>query len=119
MGKLFFFLSRFLYPGIVTLLVASVSFPLGLGQFIAGDLTTHEQVTALFINFTWTKPNHTVEEMNILQHWSTPHTDVFIGLFGFIAFTVVINQDCDSFIKSIGKMLILFDFPSKLFFPII
>jgi hypothetical protein len=40
-----FWCSRFLYPGIVSLMVASVSFPLGLGQFMAGDLNSHDQVS--------------------------------------------------------------------------
>lgn len=37
------FCSRFLYPGIVALTVASFTYPLGTGQFIAGELSTHEQ----------------------------------------------------------------------------
>lgn len=36
--------SRFLYPGIVALLASTVSFPLGLGQYMAGALNTHDQV---------------------------------------------------------------------------
>lgn len=80
--------SRFLYPGIVSLLVSSVSFPLGLGQFMAGDLNTHDQVHGLFTNFSWTKENLGVEEMNIVKHWSTQYTDVFGGLLSFVLFTV-------------------------------
>lgn len=81
-----------MYPGIVSLLVSSVSFPLGLGQFMAGDLNTHDQVYGLFTNFTWTKQELGVEEMNIVKHWSTVYTDVFIGLIGFVAFTVNTND---------------------------
>ncbi|XP_017798784.1 PREDICTED: chloride channel protein 2 isoform X1 [Habropoda laboriosa] len=83
--------NRFLYPGIVSLMVSSVSFPLGLGQFMAGDLNTHDQVYGLFTNFTWTKQELGVEEMNIVKHWSTTYTDVFIGLFGFVAFTFIFS----------------------------
>ncbi|XP_046593725.1 chloride channel protein 2 isoform X2 [Neodiprion lecontei] len=83
--------NRFLYPGIVTLLVATISFPLGLGQFMAGDLTTHEQVLGLFVNFTWSKPELTVLEMNVLQHWSSAYTDVFVGLFSYVAFTFIFS----------------------------
>ncbi|CAK9798858.1 Chloride channel protein 2 [Anthophora plagiata] len=83
--------NRFLYPGIVSLMVSSVSFPLGLGQFMAGDLNTHDQVYGLFTNFTWTKEELGVEEMNIVKHWSTNYTDVFIGLFGFVAFTFIFS----------------------------
>jgi len=72
----------------VSLLVSSVSFPLGLGQFMAGDLNTHDQVIGLFTNFTWTKKNLSAEEMNIVKHWSTVYTDVFSGLLSFVLVTV-------------------------------
>ncbi|XP_039291627.1 chloride channel protein 2 isoform X2 [Nilaparvata lugens] len=83
--------NRFLYPGIVILLSSSVSFPLGLGQYMAGDLNTHDQVAGLFSNFTWTKGYLTVEEAEILRHWTTNHTDVFVSLAGFILFTYVFS----------------------------
>jgi chloride channel 2 len=35
-GVLFF--SRFIYPGLVTLVISSLTFPLGLGQFFAGEV---------------------------------------------------------------------------------
>ncbi|XP_051166762.1 chloride channel protein 2 isoform X1 [Leptopilina boulardi] len=83
--------NRFLYPGIVSLMVSSASFPLGLGQFMAGDLNTHDQVHGLFTNFTWTKENLNVEEVNIVKHWVTQHSDVFIGLLSFTLFTFVFS----------------------------
>ncbi|XP_011065740.1 PREDICTED: chloride channel protein 2 isoform X4 [Acromyrmex echinatior] len=83
--------NRFLYPGIVSLIVSSVSFPVGLGQFMAGDLNTHDQVFGLFTNFTWTKENLSVEEMNIVKHWSTSYTDVFSGLLSFVLFTFIFS----------------------------
>nr|XP_022908827.1 chloride channel protein 2 [Onthophagus taurus] len=83
--------NRFLYPGLVALLISTVSFPLGLGQFIAGDLTTHEQVLNLFSNFTWTNSNLTVEQQAVLNHWITPYTGVFINLAGFVLFTFIFS----------------------------
>ncbi|XP_024874797.1 chloride channel protein 2 isoform X1 [Temnothorax curvispinosus] len=83
--------NRFLYPGIVSLLVSSVSFPLGLGQFMAGDLNTHDQVHGLFTNFTWTKENLSVEEMSVVKHWSTTYTDVFSGLLSFVLVTFIFS----------------------------
>ncbi|KAK6641646.1 hypothetical protein RUM44_013361 [Polyplax serrata] len=83
--------NRFLYPGIVSLLVASTCFPFGLGRYMAGDLSTHEQVSSLFTNFTWTKRDFTVEEIEILRHWSTEHTNVFVSLAGFTLFTFVFS----------------------------
>lgn len=83
--------NRFLYPGIVSLLVASVCFPLGPGRYMAGDLTTHDQVAQLFTNFTWTKDDFTVEEAEILRHWSTDHSNVFVSLAGFTLFTFIFS----------------------------
>lgn len=80
--------SRFLYPGILALIVSSVSFPLGLGQFCAGHIGTHQQVMELFSNFTWTKDDLSVEELTVVNNWSTPYTNVFFSLVGYLAFTV-------------------------------
>ncbi|XP_014239221.2 chloride channel protein 2 isoform X2 [Cimex lectularius] len=83
--------NRFLYPGIVVLLSSSVSFPLGLGRYMAADLNTHDQVVGLFSNFTWSKEDFTVEEAEVLMHWKTDHTDTFVSLAGFILFTFVFS----------------------------
>ncbi|XP_023247011.1 chloride channel protein 2 [Copidosoma floridanum] len=83
--------NRFLYPGIVSLVVSSFSFPLSLGQYMAGVLNTHDQVHGLFTNFTWTKLDLNVEERNIIKYWSTEQTDVFVGLLGFTAFTFIFS----------------------------
>jgi chloride channel 2 len=58
------------------------------GQFIAGELSTHEQVTQLFTNFTWTKDDLTVEQSAIVANWKTPYTYVFVNLVIYILFTV-------------------------------
>lgn len=83
--------NRFLYPGILALMVSSISFPLGFGQFIAGELSTHEQVLQLFSNFTWTNTDLTVEQAAVVKYWTTPYTDVFINLTLYILFTVSIS----------------------------
>ncbi|CAA9994037.1 unnamed protein product [Nesidiocoris tenuis] len=83
--------NRFLYPGIVILITSSVSFPLGIGRYMAGDINTHDQVSGLFSNFTWTKNNFTVEEIEVLQHWTTNHSSVFVSLGGFMAFTYIFS----------------------------
>ncbi|KAG8225087.1 hypothetical protein J437_LFUL000066 [Ladona fulva] len=87
----FSIIGRFLYPGIVSLVVASVTFPPGLGRFMAADLNTHDQVVGLFTNFTWTKEDLTVEEADIVNHWTTPYTDVFVSLAAFLAFTFIFS----------------------------
>ncbi|KAI4454529.1 chloride channel protein 2 [Holotrichia oblita] len=88
--------NRFLYPGIVAWIVASISFPLGTGQFIAGDLTTHQQVVSLFSNFTWTKDNLTVEEQDLVNHWITPYSGVWVSLTGFVLFTFFFSIICST-----------------------
>ncbi|CAH0549331.1 unnamed protein product [Brassicogethes aeneus] len=88
--------NRFLYPGIVALIVSTISFPLGTGQFIAGDLTTHEQVVSLFSNFTWTNSNLTVEEQEIINHWTTPYAGVYVNLVCYVVFTFIFSIICST-----------------------
>lgn len=88
---------RFLYPGMVALSVATVSFPLGPGAYLAADLTTHDQVTTLFSNFTWSRNDLTVEQLAVVRHWIPPGVPsalaaaangaVFVNLAAFAAFT--------------------------------
>ncbi|XP_051864173.1 chloride channel protein 2 isoform X3 [Drosophila albomicans] len=79
--------NRFLYPGFLALLVSSISFPLGTGQFLAGELSTHEQVTQLFSNFTWSRDDLTVEQAAVVTHWMTNYTSVFGNLVCYLVFT--------------------------------
>ncbi|XP_055541757.1 chloride channel protein 2 isoform X3 [Wyeomyia smithii] len=79
--------NRFLYPGILALIVATLSFPLGFGQYIAGELSTHEQVLQLFSNFTWSNHDLTVEQAAIVSNWRTAYTDVFANLFIYLLYT--------------------------------
>uniref|UniRef100_A0A8D8PYH0 Chloride channel protein 2 n=1 Tax=Cacopsylla melanoneura TaxID=428564 RepID=A0A8D8PYH0_9HEMI len=83
--------NRFLYPGIVVLVATSVSFPLGLGKYMAGDLNNHDLLSSLFSNFTWTKGSYTVEEQEVLKHWTTSKTDVFTSLTCFMLYTYVFS----------------------------
>ncbi|KAK1894789.1 Chloride channel protein 1 [Dissostichus eleginoides] len=46
---------RLIYPGAVTLIIATLTFPPGFGQFMAGELMPRECINSLFDNFTWTK----------------------------------------------------------------
>uniref|UniRef100_A0A8D1VE00 Chloride channel protein n=1 Tax=Sus scrofa TaxID=9823 RepID=A0A8D1VE00_PIG len=57
LGKDYFclFFSRLLYPGIVTFVIASFTFPPGIGQFMAGELMPREAISTLFDNHTWVK----------------------------------------------------------------
>uniref|UniRef100_A0AAY4AFM5 Chloride channel protein n=1 Tax=Denticeps clupeoides TaxID=299321 RepID=A0AAY4AFM5_9TELE len=77
---------RLVYPALVTLLVSTLTFPPGFGQFMAGQLTQHESLVALFDNRTWYKQGVS-EDFDYLsqpQAWNHPHVSVFITLLLFI-----------------------------------
>ncbi|XP_036418667.1 chloride channel protein 2-like isoform X2 [Colossoma macropomum] len=71
--------TRVLYPALVTLVIATLTFPPGFGQFMAGELTQKETLYALFDNYTWSK--HLQEEhFDPSDHsvaWKHPHVNVF------------------------------------------
>ncbi|XP_056149095.1 chloride channel protein 2a [Lampris incognitus] len=77
---------RLVYPALVTLLVSTLTFPPGLGQFMAGQLTQHESLVALFDNHTWCRQGVS-EEFDYISHshaWKHPQVNVFITLILFI-----------------------------------
>lgn len=102
-----------MYPGIAALVISSFTFPLGTGQFIAGELTTHEhvrfslrvsstnlsnrffrfinQVHELFSNFSWSKDNLTMEQAEIVKNWSTPWTGVLVNLALYSTYTFIFS----------------------------
>lgn len=80
-----------MYPGILAFMVAAVSYPPGFGQFIAGELSTHEQVSNLFTNFTWTNDDLTVDQTAVVSFWKTQYTDVFTNLTLYLLYTVNIS----------------------------
>uniref|UniRef100_A0A3Q4HH33 Chloride channel, voltage-sensitive 2a n=1 Tax=Neolamprologus brichardi TaxID=32507 RepID=A0A3Q4HH33_NEOBR len=79
---------RLVYPALVTLLISTLTFPPGFGQFMAGQLTQHESLVALFDNRTWCRQG-VAEEFDYISHhhaWKHPQVNVFITL---ILFTVM------------------------------
>ncbi|KAG5672631.1 hypothetical protein PVAND_002745 [Polypedilum vanderplanki] len=84
--------NRFLYPGILALMVATLSYPNGLGRYIAGELSTHEQVSNLFTNFTWSEPNLNVEQSAIVRYWTNPYTnEIFSILIFYLLYTFFVS----------------------------
>ncbi|XP_019766812.2 chloride channel protein 2 isoform X1 [Dendroctonus ponderosae] len=100
--------NRFLYPGIVTLCVSTLTFPPGTGQFLGGDLTTHNQVVTLFSNFSWTKTNHTPYEESIIKHWKTDYTGVIFCLHIYIIFTFIASIICSTIPVPAGAFIPVF-----------
>ncbi|XP_072383243.1 chloride channel protein 2-like isoform X1 [Diabrotica undecimpunctata] len=100
--------SRFLYPAIVSLLVSTATFPLGTGQFMAGDLNTHGQVASLFSNFTWTNHNVTVDQDEVIGHWRTPWTGVYVSLTCYVLFTFFFSIICSTVPVPSGSFIPVF-----------
>ncbi|ENN73256.1 hypothetical protein YQE_10152, partial [Dendroctonus ponderosae] len=81
-------ISRFVYPFFVILIISTVTWPPGIGQFIASDLIPKDQVVQLFSDFTWTQANHTLEQQEVLKHWTTRWTGIYANLVLFIFYQV-------------------------------
>ncbi|XP_016356879.1 chloride channel protein 1 [Sinocyclocheilus anshuiensis] len=76
---------RLIYPGAVTLIIASFTFPPGFGQFMAGELMPRECINSLFDNFTWTKiwGSTAPHGLGHSAAWLHPQVSVFVILLLF------------------------------------
>uniref|UniRef100_A0A8D3CGX1 Chloride channel, voltage-sensitive 1b n=1 Tax=Scophthalmus maximus TaxID=52904 RepID=A0A8D3CGX1_SCOMX len=76
---------RLIYPGAVTLIIATLTFPPGFGQFMAGELMPRECINSLFDNFTWTKISGTSFPPGLGRSaaWLHPSVSVFVILLLF------------------------------------
>uniref|UniRef100_A0A665W8P8 Chloride channel, voltage-sensitive 1b n=1 Tax=Echeneis naucrates TaxID=173247 RepID=A0A665W8P8_ECHNA len=76
---------RLIYPGAVTLIIATLTFPPGFGQFMAGELMPRECINSLFDNFTWTKISGSPVPPGLGRSsaWLHPRVSVFIILLLF------------------------------------
>uniref|UniRef100_A0A8D1HWT0 Chloride voltage-gated channel 2 n=1 Tax=Sus scrofa TaxID=9823 RepID=A0A8D1HWT0_PIG len=77
---------RLLFPALVTLLISTLTFPPGFGQFMAGQLSQKETLVTLFDNRTWVRQGlmEEVEPPGTSQAWSPPRANVFLTLVIFI-----------------------------------
>nr|XP_057909971.1 chloride channel protein 1 [Doryrhamphus excisus] len=77
---------RLIYPGAVTLIIATFTFPPGFGQFMAGELMPRECINSLFDNFTWTKisPSSLPPGLGRSAVWLHPQVSVFVILLLFL-----------------------------------
>ncbi|KAI5625402.1 chloride channel, voltage-sensitive 2b, partial [Silurus asotus] len=74
--------TRVLYPAIITLVIATLTFPPGFGQFMAGELTQRETLLALFDNHTWYKhlQGDHFDHSDHSVAWKHPRVGVFATL---------------------------------------
>uniref|UniRef100_A0AAQ5X888 Chloride channel protein n=1 Tax=Amphiprion ocellaris TaxID=80972 RepID=A0AAQ5X888_AMPOC len=76
---------RLIFPAVVTLVIATLTFPPGFGQFMAGELMPRECINSLFDNFTWTKISGSPPPVGLGRStaWLHPNVSVFIILLLF------------------------------------
>ncbi|KAM9723965.1 chloride channel protein 1 isoform 1-T1 [Menidia menidia] len=76
---------RLIYPGAVTLIIATFTFPPGFGQFMAAELMPRECINSLFDNFTWTKISGYPAPPGLGRSsaWLHPRVSVFVILLLF------------------------------------
>ncbi|CAI9731394.1 channel 2 isoform X3 [Octopus vulgaris] len=80
--------NRFIYPGIIAILISTLTFPPGLGQYFAGQLTARRAINELFSNITWTTGQaDDLEEEAILRHWNPPATNIYVTLLLYVIMT--------------------------------
>ncbi|XP_023556446.1 chloride channel protein 2 isoform X3 [Octodon degus] len=77
---------RLLFPALVTLLISTLTFPPGFGQFMAGQLSQKETLVTLFDNRTWVRQGleEELEPPSTSQAWNPPRANVFLTLVIFI-----------------------------------
>ncbi|XP_038129037.1 chloride channel protein 2-like isoform X2 [Cyprinodon tularosa] len=97
---------RLLYPALVTLVVSTLTFPPGFGQFMAGKLTQREALVTLLDNRTWAKQGVAdgFDYIGNSQAWKHPQVNVFVTLVLFIimrfwmsALAITIPVPCGAF----------------------
>ncbi|XP_044763731.1 chloride channel protein 2-like [Coccinella septempunctata] len=82
---------RFLYPGFVVLTVSSITFPPGIGRYLAGHLPPKGHVDNLFANFTWMAGNLSDSQEMILNNWRTDRTGPYLHLLSFMGYMFLMS----------------------------
>ncbi|KAJ7335213.1 hypothetical protein JRQ81_013154 [Phrynocephalus forsythii] len=74
---------RLVYPGLITFLIASLTFPPGFGQFMAGELMPREAISTLFDNSTWVKHTEDPQILGKSAVWIHPKVSVLVIILLF------------------------------------
>ncbi|XP_030043496.1 chloride channel protein 1 isoform X2 [Microcaecilia unicolor] len=74
---------RLIYPGVITFAIATLTFPPGFGQFMAGELMPRDCISSLFDNYTWTKHVGNPQILTRSAAWIHPKVSVFVILVLF------------------------------------
>uniref|UniRef100_A0A8C0UX70 Chloride voltage-gated channel 1 n=1 Tax=Cyanistes caeruleus TaxID=156563 RepID=A0A8C0UX70_CYACU len=73
---------RLIYPAVITFCIASVTFPHGFGQFMAGEVRL-ETISTLFDNYTWIKHSGDTQILGKSAAWIHPKVSVFVIILLF------------------------------------
>ncbi|PAV83229.1 hypothetical protein WR25_14494 [Diploscapter pachys] len=82
----------FIYPTLVSLIITSITFPQGIGQYMGGDRRFSTFMEELFLNCTWTQ-NVSGSCDQILDNWHTDDTSkmfISLGVFQIVFFVLTI-----------------------------
>ncbi|XP_073540873.1 chloride channel protein 1 isoform X1 [Phyllobates terribilis] len=71
---------RFIYPAVITFCIATLTFPKGFGQFMAGEIMPRESINVLFDNYTWTKEEGNTSALRHRNAFITDSASVFVTL---------------------------------------
>ncbi|XP_031761520.1 chloride channel protein 1 [Xenopus tropicalis] len=77
---------RFIYPAAVTFCIATLTFPPGFGQYMAGALMPRESISVLFDNHTWTKYSGDPSELGRSAAFVYPNVFITLPLFFVMKF---------------------------------
>lgn len=101
--------NRFVYPVAVMFVIATLTFPKGLGQFMAGELTSKQAIDELFINITWSEARNSENEasLKVLEHWDGANTNIYVTLVIFIVLKFIMTAVC-----------VALPIPAGVFFPV-
>ncbi|KXJ06247.1 chloride channel protein 2, partial [Exaiptasia diaphana] len=101
--------NRFIYPALVTFIIATITFPQGMGQFMAGSLTQKKALDELFSNTTWSiaKTSKDAADIEVLKHWDGANTNIYISLVIFIVLKFLMTA-----------VAVALPLPAGVFFPV-
>uniref|UniRef100_A0A4W4EZC9 Uncharacterized protein n=1 Tax=Electrophorus electricus TaxID=8005 RepID=A0A4W4EZC9_ELEEL len=77
---------RVIYPCVVSFVIATLTFPPALGQFMAGELMPRESINSMFDNFTWNKiwGAPVPAGLGLSSAWLHPDVNIFIVIALFL-----------------------------------
>ncbi|XP_078374298.1 chloride channel protein 2-like isoform X2 [Oculina patagonica] len=101
--------NRFIYPAVVVFIIATITFPKGFGQFMAGELTPKQAIDELFMNITWSEAKDSDDQasLNVLKHWDGANTNIYVTLVIFIVLKFIMTA-----------VSVALPIPAGVFFPV-